>query len=51
MEELGIGRPTTYAPTITTIQNRSYAEKGSSLGEERNYNQIILKEGKIKSII
>ena len=40
MEELGIGRPSTYAPTITTIQNRNYVEKGSSLGEERNYNQI-----------
>ena len=48
MEELGIGRPSTYAPTITTIQNRNYAEKGSSLGEERSYDQIILKEGKIE---
>ena len=48
MEELGIGRPSTYAPTITTIQNRNYVEKGSSLGEERNYNQITLRKGKIK---
>ena len=48
MEELGIGRPSTYAPTITTIQNRNYVEKGSSLGEERNYNQITLKKGKIE---
>ena len=47
MEELGIGRPSTYAPTITTIQNRNYVEKGSYLGEERNYDQLILKDGKI----
>ena len=48
MEELGIGRPSTYAPTITTIQNRNYVEKGSYLGEERNYDQLILKDGKIQ---
>jgi len=42
LEELGIGRPSTYAPTITTIQNRKYIEKGASLGTERHYKQLIL---------
>ena len=36
MEELGIGRPSTYAPTISTVQNRKYVEKGASEGELRN---------------
>ncbi len=49
MEELGIGRPSTYAPTITTIQNRKYVEKGSSEGNERNFVQFSLTGGKIKS--
>ena len=49
MEELGIGRPSTYAPTITTIQNRKYVEKGSSDGNERNFVQLSLNKGKIKS--
>ena len=49
MEELGIGRPSTYAPTITTIQNRKYVEKGSSDGNERNFVQFSLTGGKIKS--
>ena len=49
MEELGIGRPSTYAPTITTIQNRKYVEKGSSDGNERNFVQLSLNGGKIKS--
>ena len=40
MEELGIGRPSTYAPTITTIQNRKYVEKGTFEGNERSYRQI-----------
>ena len=35
MEELGIGRPSTYAPTITTIQNRKYVAKGTYEGFER----------------
>ncbi|WP_025743036.1 type I DNA topoisomerase [Aquimarina pacifica] len=42
LEELGIGRPSTYAPTISTIQNRKYVVKGSKDGEERNYVQMIL---------
>lgn len=42
LEELGIGRPSTYAPTISTIQNRNYVEKGSVEGIERNYSQLIL---------
>lgn len=47
LEELGIGRPSTYAPTISTIQNRGYVEKGSVEGSERNYLQLILEEGKL----
>ena len=48
LEELGIGRPSTYAPTITTIQNRKYIEKGQSEGEERGYTQLTLSDGKVK---
>lgn len=47
LEELGIGRPSTYAPTISTIQNRGYIEKGTVEGVERNYEQLILKNDKI----
>ncbi len=47
LEELGIGRPSTYAPTISTIQNRSYVEKGDRTAEKRNYNVLKLKAGKI----
>ena len=47
MEELGIGRPSTYAPTISTIQNRKYVEKGASEGELRKYEQLILAENSI----
>ena len=45
LEELGIGRPSTYAPTISTIQNRNYVEKGTVEGVERAYSQITLKNG------
>ena len=41
LEELGIGRPSTYAPTISTIQNRNYIEKGTVDGVERNYVQLL----------
>ena len=43
LEELGIGRPSTYATTITTIQQREYVEKGDKPGEERVYQTITLK--------
>ena len=42
LEELGIGRPSTYATTITTIQQREYVEKGDKPGEERSYQTITL---------
>ncbi len=47
LEELGIGRPSTYAPTISTIQNRNYVEKGTVEGVERKYTQLKLQEGKV----
>ncbi len=47
LEELGIGRPSTYAPTISTIINRTYVEKGNLEGQERNYTQLSLRSGKI----
>ncbi len=51
LEELGIGRPSTYAPTISTIQNRLYVEKGDREAQIRNYNILTLKAGKIKDEI
>jgi DNA topoisomerase-1 len=51
MEELGIGRPSTYAPTISTIQQRGYVEKRSVEGEERTYTVVTLKNGKIKDAL
>ncbi|SDL73857.1 type I DNA topoisomerase [Kriegella aquimaris] len=48
LEELGIGRPSTYAPTISTIQNRGYVEKGSVEGVERKYAQLVLESGTVK---
>jgi DNA topoisomerase-1 len=50
LEELGIGRPSTYAPTIQTIQNREYVVRGDRPGEERTYNILALKDGKIVSV-
>ena len=47
LEELGIGRPSTYAPTISTIQARNYVEKSDSEGIERKIQNIILKNSKI----
>lgn len=47
LEELGIGRPSTYAPTISTIINRNYVEKGNLEGQERNYMQLTLQAGKL----
>ena len=44
LEELGIGRPSTYAPTISTIQNRGYVEKGSREGSIRNYEVFRLNQ-------
>ena len=43
LEELGIGRPSTYAPTISTIQQREYVQKGDKKGEERYYTIDVLK--------
>ena len=48
LEELGIGRPSTYAPTISTIQRREYIEKGTVEGQERKYTQIRLAEQLVK---
>lgn len=45
MEEIGIGRPSTYAPTISTIQQRGYVERGNTQGEERIIHTLILKAG------
>ncbi len=48
MEELGIGRPSTYAPTIQTIQNRQYVVRGDKPGEVRKYRVLTLSDGRIK---
>ena len=49
LEEMGIGRPSTYAPTISTIQKRGYVEKESRPGKERIYKEIVLKNGDIEN--
>jgi DNA topoisomerase-1 len=49
LEELGIGRPSTYAPTISTIISRNYVEKGNFEGQQRKYAQLTLKGDKIAS--
>ena len=49
LEELGIGRPSTYAPTISTVLRRGYVEKGTVEGEERAYEQFVLKNDKVAS--
>ncbi len=48
LEELGIGRPSTYATTITTIQQREYVEKGDKAGDEYDCQTLTLTDGKIK---
>ena len=49
LESLGIGRPSTYAPTISTIQAREYVTKGESKGEKREFEVITLKKNKVSS--
>ncbi len=49
LEELGIGRPSTYAPTISTIIARNYVEKGTAEGTERNYQVLRLQNDKIST--
>lgn len=51
MEELGIGRPSTYAPTISTIQKREYVVREDRDGVERKYNCIQLKAGEVKESV
>jgi len=51
LEELGIGRPSTYAPTISTIQNRGYVVKEEREGKKRDFQLFSLKDGKISTTI
>ncbi len=51
MEELGIGRPSTYAPTISTIINRNYIEKETIEGVKRNYLQLILNDSVTETLL
>lgn len=48
LEELGIGRPSTYAPTISTVQKRGYIVKEDRDGGQRNYNVLTLKNNQLK---
>ena len=50
LEELGIGRPSTYAPTISTVLNRKYVAKGTHEGEDRSYKQLVLQDNKLNSV-
>ena len=50
LEELGIGRPSTYAPTISTTQKRGYVEKKIKDGKERNYLSMLLSNGQIETV-
>ena len=47
LEDLGIGRPSTYAPTISTIQKREYVEKKDNMGKERQFTVLTLKNGSV----
>ncbi|MDR1737759.1 MAG: type I DNA topoisomerase [Candidatus Symbiothrix sp.] len=51
LEELGIGRPSTYAPTISTIQQRGYVEKGNKDGEKKPFVTLTLKNDQIKKSV
>ena len=51
LEELGIGRPSTYAPTISTIQQRGYVEKGDKEGETRAVHLLTLADGRIAATV
>jgi DNA topoisomerase-1 len=48
LEELGIGRPSTYAPTISTVQKRGYVLKEERMGKEREYSVLRLEDGKVR---
>jgi len=50
LEELGIGRPSTYAPTISTVQRRGYVEKGMAEGVERAYTQLVFKQQEVSEV-
>lgn len=51
MEELGIGRPSTYAPTISTIQKRGYVSKEDREGKDRQFVQLVLEKSAINKSV